>query len=118
MPADDRVHCVQMRTAVSPRLPHRPHRAAHRVRCHADNDRDDDAVATEEKIWDLTQAINVKGVWWGCKYAVLAMRNVSLWSQARWCTRCRCWTLATLPSTYQEACTASTRLLFTAGGHD
>ncbi|RSH83298.1 uncharacterized protein EHS24_006973 [Apiotrichum porosum] len=36
---------------------------------------DDDAVATEEKIWDLTQAINVKGVWWGCKYAVLAMRN-------------------------------------------
>lgn len=41
------------------------------------NARDDDAVNTEEKIWDLTQAINVKGVWYGCKYAVIAMRNVS-----------------------------------------
>merc|ERR1711939_675261 len=30
---------------------------------------------TEEKIWDLTQQINVKGVWWGCKYAIVAMRN-------------------------------------------
>lgn len=30
---------------------------------------------TEEKIWDLTQAINVKGVWYGCKHAVLAMRE-------------------------------------------
>lgn len=38
---------------------------------------DDDAVNTDEKIWDLTQAINVKGVWYGCKYAVIAMRNVS-----------------------------------------
>lgn len=36
---------------------------------------DDDAVNTEERIWDLTQAINVKGVWYGCKHAVLAMRN-------------------------------------------
>ncbi|KAL8669983.1 MAG: hypothetical protein Q9168_005445, partial [Polycauliona sp. 1 TL-2023] len=39
---------------------------------HAD---DADAVATEEKIWDLTMGINVKGVWWGCKYAVLSMRK-------------------------------------------
>lgn len=39
--------------------------------------RDDDAVNTEEKIWDLTQAINVKGVWFGCKHAIIAMRNVS-----------------------------------------
>ncbi|WVR04948.1 hypothetical protein IAU60_001960 [Kwoniella sp. DSM 27419] len=36
---------------------------------------DDNAINTEEKIWDLTHNINVKGVWWGCKYAVLAMRN-------------------------------------------
>ncbi|GFZ46446.1 hypothetical protein JCM24511_04693 [Saitozyma sp. JCM 24511] len=36
---------------------------------------DDDAVNTEEKIWDLTQSINVKGVWYGCKHAVLAMRE-------------------------------------------
>ncbi|ODN84870.1 hypothetical protein L202_00725 [Cryptococcus amylolentus CBS 6039] len=36
---------------------------------------DDDAIATEEKIWDLTQAINVKGVWYGCKHAIQAMRN-------------------------------------------
>lgn len=41
------------------------------------DDRDDDAVNTEERIWDLTQAINVKGVWFGCKHAIIAMRNVS-----------------------------------------
>lgn len=39
---------------------------------HAD---DSDAVATPEKIWDLTQAINVKGVWFGSKHAVLSMRR-------------------------------------------
>ncbi|CEJ90399.1 Putative Short-chain dehydrogenase/reductase family protein [[Torrubiella] hemipterigena] len=37
--------------------------------------RDDDAVNTPEEIWDLTQAINVKGVWFGCKHAVLALRR-------------------------------------------
>ncbi|EIW70287.1 hypothetical protein TREMEDRAFT_71574 [Tremella mesenterica DSM 1558] len=36
---------------------------------------DDDAVNTSEKTWDLTQAINVKGVWYGCKHAVIAMRK-------------------------------------------
>jgi NAD(P)-dependent dehydrogenase (short-subunit alcohol dehydrogenase family) len=36
---------------------------------------DDDAVNTSEKIWDLTQAINVKGVWYGSKHAVLSMRR-------------------------------------------
>lgn len=35
---------------------------------------DDDAVNTEEKIWDLTHNINVKGVWYGCKYAILQFR--------------------------------------------
>lgn len=28
---------------------------------------DDNALNTEEKIWDLTMNINLKGVWWGCK---------------------------------------------------
>lgn len=37
--------------------------------------RDDDAVETPEEIWDLTQAINVKGVWFGCKHAVLSLRR-------------------------------------------
>ena len=36
---------------------------------------DDNALNTEERIWDLTMQINVKGVWWGCKYAILAMRE-------------------------------------------
>ena len=36
---------------------------------------DDNALNTEERIWDLTMQINVKGVWWGCKYAILAMRK-------------------------------------------
>ena len=39
---------------------------------HAD---DADAVDTPEKIWDLTQAINVKGVWFGSKHTVLSMRK-------------------------------------------
>ncbi|KAJ9131636.1 NAD(P)-binding domain protein [Pleurostoma richardsiae] len=37
--------------------------------------RDDDAVNTPEEIWDLTQAINVKGVWFGSKHAVLSLRR-------------------------------------------
>ncbi|KAL9033347.1 MAG: hypothetical protein Q9214_007560, partial [Letrouitia sp. 1 TL-2023] len=37
--------------------------------------KDDDAIGTPEEIWDLTQAINVKGVWWGSKHAVLSMRK-------------------------------------------
>jgi NAD(P)-dependent dehydrogenase (short-subunit alcohol dehydrogenase family) len=36
---------------------------------------DDDAINTPEKIWDLTQAINVKGVWFGSKHAVLSFRK-------------------------------------------
>lgn len=39
---------------------------------HAD---DADAVDTPEKIWDLTQNINVKGVWYGSKHAVLSLRK-------------------------------------------
>jgi NAD(P)-dependent dehydrogenase (short-subunit alcohol dehydrogenase family) len=39
---------------------------------HAD---DDDAVGTPEKIWDLTMNINVKGVWFGSKHAVLSFRR-------------------------------------------
>jgi NAD(P)-dependent dehydrogenase (short-subunit alcohol dehydrogenase family) len=36
---------------------------------------DDDAVNTPEKIWDLTMNINVKGVWYGSKHAILALRR-------------------------------------------
>lgn len=34
---------------------------------------DDNAITTEEKIWDLTMNINVKGVWFGCKHAIKSM---------------------------------------------
>lgn len=39
---------------------------------HAD---DADAIDTPEKIWDLTQAINVKGVWFGSKHAIISLRK-------------------------------------------
>jgi NAD(P)-dependent dehydrogenase (short-subunit alcohol dehydrogenase family) len=36
---------------------------------------DDDAISTEEEVWDLTFAINVKGVFLGCKYGIPALRR-------------------------------------------
>jgi NAD(P)-dependent dehydrogenase (short-subunit alcohol dehydrogenase family) len=36
---------------------------------------DDDAVSTEEDVWDLTMNINVKGVFFGCKYGIPALRR-------------------------------------------
>ncbi|KAF2223349.1 putative short-chain dehydrogenase/reductase family protein [Elsinoe ampelina] len=39
---------------------------------HAD---DADAIDTPEKIWDLTHNINVKGVWFGSKHAVISLRK-------------------------------------------
>jgi len=36
---------------------------------------DDDAVSTEENIWDLTMRINAKGVFFGCKYGIPALRR-------------------------------------------
>ncbi|MFM7186595.1 MAG: glucose 1-dehydrogenase [Armatimonadota bacterium] len=36
---------------------------------------DDDAVTTEEDVWDLTFDVNVKGVFLGCKYGIPALRR-------------------------------------------
>jgi NAD(P)-dependent dehydrogenase (short-subunit alcohol dehydrogenase family) len=36
---------------------------------------DDDAVATEEDVWDRTMEINAKGVFLGCKYGIPALRR-------------------------------------------
>jgi len=37
--------------------------------------RDDDAVMTEEDVWDITLAVNLKGVFLGCKYGIPALRR-------------------------------------------
>lgn len=37
--------------------------------------RDDDAVSTDEAIWDLTMSVNAKGVFLGCKYGIPALRR-------------------------------------------
>ena len=37
--------------------------------------RDDNALVTEEQVWDLTMAINLKGVFLGCKYGIAAMQR-------------------------------------------
>jgi NAD(P)-dependent dehydrogenase (short-subunit alcohol dehydrogenase family) len=36
---------------------------------------DDNAMTTEEKVWDLTFAVNVKGVFFGCKYGIPALKR-------------------------------------------
>lgn len=36
---------------------------------------DDDAITTEEDVWDLTMAVNLKGVFLGCKYGIPALRR-------------------------------------------
>lgn len=36
---------------------------------------DGDAVATEADVWDLTMNVNVKGVFFGCKYGIPALRR-------------------------------------------
>ncbi len=36
---------------------------------------DDDAVSTEERVWDLTMNVNAKGVFLGCKYGIPALRR-------------------------------------------
>jgi NAD(P)-dependent dehydrogenase (short-subunit alcohol dehydrogenase family) len=37
--------------------------------------KDDDAVSTEEAVWDLTLDVNGKGVFLGCKYGIPALRR-------------------------------------------
>jgi NAD(P)-dependent dehydrogenase (short-subunit alcohol dehydrogenase family) len=37
--------------------------------------KDDDAVSTEESVWDLTLDINAKGVFLGCKYGIPALKR-------------------------------------------
>ena len=36
---------------------------------------DDDAVATDETVWDQTMGVNAKGVFLGCKYGIPALRR-------------------------------------------
>lgn len=36
---------------------------------------DDNAMTTEEAVWDLTMAVNLKGVFLGCKYGIPALRR-------------------------------------------
>lgn len=37
--------------------------------------RDDDAVSTDEAVWDLTLDVNAKGVFLGCKYGIPALQR-------------------------------------------
>ena len=37
--------------------------------------RDDNAMATEEEVWELTIAVNLKGVFLGCKYGIPALKR-------------------------------------------
>ena len=39
------------------------------------HDNDSDAESTEERVWDFTMAVNLKGVFFGCKFGIPAMRR-------------------------------------------
>ncbi|HTH03757.1 MAG TPA: glucose 1-dehydrogenase [Vicinamibacterales bacterium] len=39
------------------------------------DNRDDDAVTTDESVWDMTMNVNAKGVFFGCKYGIPALRR-------------------------------------------
>jgi len=55
--------------------------------------RDDNALVTEEEVWDLTMAINLKGVFLGCKYGIARGTDgrsdsaSCLYCQQRWSDR-------------------------------
>ncbi|KAJ3219662.1 hypothetical protein HDU67_010024, partial [Dinochytrium kinnereticum] len=36
---------------------------------------DDNAMTTDEKVWDMTMNINVKGVWFGCRHGIPALQR-------------------------------------------
>jgi NAD(P)-dependent dehydrogenase (short-subunit alcohol dehydrogenase family) len=36
---------------------------------------DDDAVKTEEEVWERTMSVNLKGIFLGCKYGIPALRR-------------------------------------------
>ena len=36
---------------------------------------DDDAISTDEEVWDLTMAVNAKGVFLGCKFGIPALKR-------------------------------------------
>ena len=36
---------------------------------------DDDAISTDEEVWDRTMAVNLKGVFLGCKYGIPALQR-------------------------------------------
>ena len=36
---------------------------------------DGDAQSTEEAVWDLTMNVNLKGVWFGCRHGIPALRR-------------------------------------------
>jgi NAD(P)-dependent dehydrogenase (short-subunit alcohol dehydrogenase family) len=37
--------------------------------------KDDDAISTDEAVWDLTMDVNAKGVFLGCKYGIPALKR-------------------------------------------
>ncbi len=39
------------------------------------HDNDSDAESTEERVWDFTMAVNLKGVFFGCKFGIPALRR-------------------------------------------
>src|ERR1044072_1216246 len=45
--------------------------------------KDDDAVSTDEAVWDLTLDINAKGVFLGCKYGIPALKRAGGRSEER-----------------------------------
>ena len=52
---------------------------------------DDDAVSTDEAVWDVTMNINAKGVFFGCKYGIPALRRAVAARSSTPRPSWRCW---------------------------
>src|SRR4029078_11503195 len=75
---------------------------------------DDNAETTEESVWDTTMAVNVKGVFFGCKYGIPALRRAGRGSVSDTASRAAAWSLVNTAPSAAVLGAATPQLAYTA----